>query len=203
MPIINIRKRELMCKIVYAGPALGGKTTSIKSIHRFIPDEERTELSLIHTEGDQTLFFDYFSMDLEDIAGFKTKFMVYGVPGQPFYRTTRKTVLNGVDGLVFVADSDASRIEDNLESLEDMHTLLKEYGYKSEEIPLVIQYNKRDLFYRSSVEELDALLNHRGSRVFETVAIKNKGTREAFQRICSEVIQKLRQKMEKDYGWSG
>jgi signal recognition particle receptor subunit beta len=108
---------------------LGGKTTNIQQIHGIIPAKNRTELQSIDTEGDRTLFFDYFSMDLEDIAGFKTKFLIYGVPGQPYYRSTRKMVLNGVDGLVFVADSDKSRVQDNIESMQDLKGMLTEYGY--------------------------------------------------------------------------
>jgi signal recognition particle receptor subunit beta len=200
MPIINYRTREINCKIVYVGPSLGGKTTNIEHIHSLIPEQNRTKLSSIDTEGDRTLFFDYFSIDLADIAGFKTKFLVYGVPGQPYYRSTRKMVLNGVDGLVFVADSDKSRMQDNLESLEDLRSMLKEYGYDYATMPLVFQYNKRDLFFITSVEELNATLNVRRCQAFEAVAIENKGVMETFRAICGEVIQKLNNTLAQQYG---
>ncbi len=200
MPIINYRTREINCKIVYVGPSLGGKTTNIQNIHGLVPEASRTKLSSIDTEGDRTLFFDYFSMDLEEIAGFKTKFLIYGVPGQPYYRSTRKMVLNGVDGLVFVADSDKSRVEDNLESLQDLKEMLREYGYDYQTIPLVYQYNKRDLFYVTPVEEFEELLNERGCRSFEAVAVQNKGVVETFRAICAEVIQRLNATLAQQYG---
>ncbi len=200
MPIINYRTREINCKIVYVGPSLGGKTTNIQNIHGLIPETSRTKLSSIDTEGDRTLFFDYFSMDLEEIAGFKTKFLIYGVPGQPYYRSTRKMVLNGVDGLVFVADSDKSRVEDNLESLQDLKEMLREYGYDYQTIPLVYQYNKRDLFYVTPVEEFEELLNERGCRSFEAIAVQNKGVVESFRAVCAEVIQRLNATLAQQYG---
>jgi signal recognition particle receptor subunit beta len=203
MPIINYRTREINCKIVYVGPSLGGKTTNIQNIHTMIPDQNRTRLSSIDTEGDRTLFFDYFSMDLEDIAGFKTKFLIYGVPGQPYYRSTRKMVLNGVDGLVFVADSDKSRIQDNLESLEDLKEMLKEYGYDYATIPMVFQYNKRDLFFITPADEFEELLNDRGCRSFEAIAIQNKGVVDTFRAVCAEVIHKLNNTLAQQYGGSG
>lgn len=200
MPIINYRTREINCKIVYVGPSLGGKTTNIENIHQLIPDKNRTNLSSIDTEGDRTLFFDYFSIDLEDIAGFKTKFLVYGVPGQPYYRSTRKMVLNGVDGLVFVADSDKSRLQDNVESMEDLKGMLKEYGYDFDSMPLVFQYNKRDLFFITPVEEFEQVLNHRNCRSFEAIAIENQGVMETFKAICGEVVQKLNNTLAQQFG---
>ncbi|MCB2154514.1 gliding-motility protein MglA [bacterium] len=200
MPIINYRTREINCKIVYVGPSLGGKTTNIAAIHGMIPGENRTQLQSIDTEGDRTLFFDYFSMDLEEIAGFKTKFLIYGVPGQPYYRSTRKMVLNGVDGLVFVADSDKSRLQDNLDSLEDLKSMLAEYGYDYETIPLVFQYNKRDLFFITPVEEFEEVVNDRGCRSFEAIAIQNKGVVETFRAVCAEVIMRLNATLSQQYG---
>ncbi len=202
MPIINYRTREINCKIVYVGPSLGGKTTNIQFIHGNLPSDSRTKLSSIDTEGDRTLFFDYFAMEVGDIAGFKTKFLIYGVPGQPYYRSTRKMVLNGVDGLVFVADSDKSRLDDNLESLEDLKAMLKEYGYDYSTIPLIFQYNKRDLFYITEVDEFEDVLNDRGCRSFEAVAIKGEGVSDTFKAICSEVVQKLNNDLAQQYGKS-
>lgn len=200
MPIINYRTREINCKIVYVGPSLGGKTTNIGMIHQMIPGNSRTELQSIDTEGDRTLFFDYFSMDLEEIAGFKTKFLIYGVPGQPYYRSTRKMVLNGVDGLVFVADSDKTRLEDNVESLEDLKSMLREYGYDYDSIPLILQYNKRDLFYITPVEEFEEVLNDRGVQSFEAIATQNKGVVETFRAICRQVVLRLNQTLAQQYG---
>jgi signal recognition particle receptor subunit beta len=200
MPIINYRTREINCKIVYVGPSLGGKTTNIQAIHGLIPGNNKTNLQSIDTEGDRTLFFDYFSLDLEDIAGFKTKFLIYGVPGQPYYRSTRKMVLNGVDGLVFVADSDKSRMQDNLDSLADLKSMLAEYGYDYESIPLVFQYNKRDLFFITPIEEFEEVLNDRGCRSFEAIAVQYKGVAETFRAICREVVLKLNETLTQQYG---
>ena len=200
MPIINYRTREINCKIVYVGPSLGGKTTNIQRIHGLIPASNRTELQSIDTEGDRTLFFDYFSMDLGDIAGFKTKFLIYGVPGQPYYRSTRKMVLNGVDGLAFVADSDKSRLQDNVDSLNDLKGMLQEYGYEYQTIPLVFQYNKRDLFFITPSEEFEEILNERGCRSFEAVAIENRGVGETFRAVCAEVVAKLNATLTAQYG---
>ncbi len=200
MPIINYRTKEINCKVVYVGPSLGGKTTNVKCIHGMIPEAARTALQSIDTEGDRTLFFDYFSFDLDEVAGFKVKFLVYGVPGQPYYRSTRKMVLNGVDGLVFVADSDKSRLQDNLESLQDLKGMLAEYGYDYNSIPMVMQYNKRDLFFVTPVDEFEEVLNDRGCRFFEAIAIQNKGVIETFRAICSEVIMKLNSQLAAKYG---
>lgn len=200
MPIINYRTREINCKIVYVGPSLGGKTTNIQAIHSIIPGKSRTDLQQIDTEGDRTLFFDYFSMDLEDIHGFKTKFLIYGVPGQPYYRSTRKMVLNGVDGLVFVADSDKSRLADNLESLDDLKSMLAEYGYDYESIPMVFQYNKRDLFFVTSVAEFEEKLNDRSCKSYEAIAVKYQGVVETFRAVCREVVIQLNETLAKQYG---
>jgi len=200
MPIINYRTREVNCKVVYVGPSLGGKTTNISALHSMIPAESRTALQSVDTEGDRTLFFDYFSVDLPEVAGFRTKILVYGVPGQPYYRSTRKLVLNGVDGLVFVADSDRSRLEANREALEDVHGMLRDYGYDASSIPLVFLYNKRDLFFLSSTEELGRALNNGGCPSFEAVAIQNRGVRETFEATCRLVLDRLKSTLEPRQG---
>lgn len=192
MPIINQKSREINCKIVYVGPSLGGKTTSIQYIHNSAPQKQRSPLQSINTDGDRTLFFDYFSLNVDDIEGFKTKFLIYGVPGQPYYKSTRKMVLNGVDGLVFIADSDRLRLSDNLESMLDLKGMLKEYGYSYADIPIVMQYNKRDLAKITPVEEFQQVLNDRGCRYFESIAIHGEGVIEAFKVVCSEVVNNLR-----------
>lgn len=195
MPIINYKTREVNCKIVYVGPSLGGKTTNIRALHTLTPANNRSNLECVNTEGDRTLFFDYFAMDFEDIQGFRSKFLIYGVPGQPFYRSTRKMVLNGADGLVFVADSDHVRLEHNRESLADLKSMLQEYGYDYASLPLVFQWNKRDLELKIPVEELSRALNDRGAPAFEAIAIQSKGVIETFRAVCAGVIRQLDEKL--------
>ncbi|HOE62844.1 MAG TPA: GTPase domain-containing protein [Candidatus Sumerlaeota bacterium] len=191
MPIINYKTKEINCKIVYVGPSLGGKTTNIQFIHHSVPSVSRTPLQSINTDGDRTLFFDYFALEIAEIQGFKTKFLIYGVPGQPYYKSTRKMVLNGVDGLVFIADSDKYRMSDNLESLLDMKSMLKDYGYNYNEIPLVLQYNKRDLPSVTPANEMEQVLNDRQCDSFEAVAIQGRGVIETFKAICASVVERL------------
>ncbi len=191
MPIINYKNREINCKIVYVGPSLGGKTTNIQAIHHSTPSRHRTPLQSINTDGDRTLFFDYFALNLAEVHGLTTKFLIYGVPGQPYYKSTRKMVLNGVDGLVFIADSDKYRFSDNLESLLDLKSMLNDYGYTYEEIPIVFQYNKRDLPKLTPIDEFEQILNDRKCKYFEAIAIQNHGVIETFKAICAEVIEKL------------
>jgi len=199
MPIINYKTKEINCKIVYVGPSLGGKTTNIQSIHGVIPPNHKSNLQCINTEGDRTIFFDYFSLDLDEIQGFRTKFLIYSVPGQPYYKSTRKMVLNGVDGLVFVADSDKGRLADNIESLAELKEMLSDYGYDYQEIPLVFQYNKRDLHYITSVKEFQEALNDKKSKYFEAIAIQNIGVVETFKAICNEVIVTLNENISSQF----
>lgn len=191
MPIINYRAREINCKIVYCGPSLGGKTTNIKAIHAALPAQHRSDLQIIDTADERTLFFDYFSLSVAQVRGMRARFLVYGVPGQDYYRATRKMVLQGVDGIVFVADSDATRLQDNIASLADMKALLVEHGYDYATIPLVFQFNKRDLPNIPSVDELNRALNDRGVPSFEAVAIQSVGVVETFKAICAAVVTKL------------
>ena len=151
---INFALREVNCKIVYYGPGLSGKTTNLEIIHAKAPGEFRGDLTSIATEGDRTLFFDFLPLNLGTVAGMKTKFQLYTVPGQVFYNSTRKLVLQGVDGVVFVADSRTSKMEENIESLENLRENLAQYGLNLETMPHVIQYNKRDLSDISTIEEL-------------------------------------------------
>ena len=191
MPIVNLRTRQLICKIVYFGPSLGGKTTSIKAIHDVAPEANRSALQTIQTEGDRTLFFDFFSMELASAGGLQVRFQVYGVPGQAFYRATRKMVLTGADGIVFVADSAADRLADNLASYEDLKDLLQEHSYRYEDLPLVMQYNKRDLAETIAVETFEICLNERKAPYFESVATEGKGVREPFKAVCRQVLEKI------------
>jgi signal recognition particle receptor subunit beta len=145
MASINYAIREISVKIVYYGPGLSGKTTNLQVIHRKIPVDYRSDMVSLATETDRTLFFDFLPLDLGKIKGFSTKFQLYTVPGQVYYNATRKLVLRGVDGVVFVVDSAADKIQENLESFQNLHDNLAEYGYQQGSIPIIIQYNKRDL----------------------------------------------------------
>ena len=153
---INFALREVNCKIVYYGPGLSGKTTNLEIVHKKAPEANKGELTSIATEGDRTLFFDFMPLDLGTIAGMRTRFQLYTVPGQVYYNSTRKLVLQGVDGIVFVADSSESKMEENLESLENLKNNLAEYGKDIRELPVVLQYNKRDLPDALPVEVLNA-----------------------------------------------
>lgn len=191
MPILNFRAREVNCKIVYCGPSLGGKTTNIKAIHGLLPGQHKSELQIIDTVDDRTLFFDYFSLDLAQIRGMRARFLVYGVPGQDYYKATRKMVLQGVDGVVFVADSDSSRLQENIASLADLKALLAEHGYDYDTLPLVLQFNKRDLPNTSSIDQLSRALNDKNVKCFEAVAVEGVGVVETFKSICASVVAKL------------
>ena len=196
MAVVNYKSREISCKIVYFGPSLGGKTTSMSGIHEKSPPSNRSDLQCVDTEEDRTLFFDYFSLDVSDVSGLKIKFQIYGVPGQVHYRSTRKMVLNGVDGIVFVVDSDADRLGNNLESFLDMKSMLAEYGYDFETIPLVFEWNKRDLENVTPVEHLERMLNKQKCPSFETVATQGKNIIEAFKQICVDVVKKIEEDLE-------
>lgn len=191
MPILNYKTRQLICKIVYFGPSLGGKTTSIKAIHEVAPETNRSPLRTIDTEGDRTLFFDFFSLEMATVSGMHVRFQVYGVPGQTLYRATRKMVLIGADGIVFVADSAADRLADNIDSYEDLKALFQEHNYNYEDFPLVMQYNKRDLPETIAIDTFEACLNGRKVPHFESIATEGKGVREPFKAICREVLAKL------------
>jgi len=191
MPILNLKAREIHCKIVYVGPSFGGKTTNIRSIHGQLPGGHTSQLQVIDTADERTLFFDFFSVNLARVKGMQTRFMVYAVPGQEYYKSTRKMVLQGVDGIVFVADSDSARLNDNIASLADLKALLLEYGYDYSSTPVVLQYNKRDLPNICSIDQLEKALNDKGSKWVEAVAVDGRGVVETFKTICNEVIIKL------------
>ena len=182
---INFGERQVTAKIVYYGPGMSGKTTNIEVVHQKAPPGNRGELTSISTDGDRTLFFDFMPLDLGTVAGLKTSFQIYTVPGQVYYNSTRKLVLQGVDGVVFVADSSATMVEENLESLRNLEQNLAEYGKDAAEIPLVIQYNKRDLPDALPLEELERLLNPRGVPSFEAVANTGQGVFPTLKALAS------------------
>ena len=189
MSSINFATREISCKIVYYGPGLSGKTTNLQVIHQKIPREKKTEMVSLATEGDRTLFFDFLPLNLGDIKGFKTKFQLYTVPGQVYYNSTRKVVLRGVDGVVFVADSQRSRMAENLESLQNLRQNLMEYGLNLDEMPFVLQYNKRDLENIFTLEELNAQLNPRSVVWYPSTAHNGKGVVTTLKAIAMTVIE--------------
>ena len=169
MSFINYSSREINCKIVYYGPGLCGKTTNLQYIYTKTNPELKGKMISLATETERTLFFDFLPLALGEIRGFKTRFHLYTVPGQVFYDASRKLILKGVDGVVFVADSQIERMEANLESIENLRINLREQGYELEKIPFVVQYNKRDLPNAAPLEEMQRLLNPAGVPDFEAM----------------------------------
>ena len=159
MSMINYASREINCKIVYYGPGLGGKTTNLEHVYAKVTPDTRGKLISLATETERTLFFDFLPVDLGTIRGFKTRFHLYTVPGQVYYNASRKLILKGVDGLVFVADSQIERMEANQEAMQNLYDNMTEYGYDITNMPFVIQYNKRDLPNAAPIRELQAALN--------------------------------------------
>ncbi len=159
MSMINYASREINCKLVYYGPGLGGKTTNLEHVYGKVQPNTRGKLISLATETERTLFFDFLPVDLGTIRGFKTRFHLYTVPGQVYYNASRKLILKGVDGIVFVADSQVERMEANIESMQNLYDNMAEYGYDLTKIPFVIQFNKRDLPNASPVKDLQASLN--------------------------------------------
>jgi signal recognition particle receptor subunit beta len=159
MSMINYASREINCKLVYYGPGLGGKTTNLEHVYKKVAPSTRGKLISLATESERTLFFDFLPVDLGTIRGFKTRFHLYTVPGQVYYNASRKLILKGVDGVVFVADSQMDRMEANQESMQNLYDNMSEYGYDITRMPFVIQYNKRDLPNALPLDELQASLN--------------------------------------------
>ncbi len=191
MSFINYASREINCKIVYYGPGLCGKTTNLQFIYTKTANEAKGKMISLATETERTLFFDFLPLALGEIRGFKTRFHLYTVPGQVFYDASRKLILKGVDGVVFVADSQEERFDANIESLENLKDNLEEQGFDLEKIPFVIQYNKRDLPNCSSVEELSALLNPRRVPELEACATTGEGIFETLKAVAKLVLTDL------------
>jgi hypothetical protein len=192
MSFINYMAREINCKIVYYGPGLCGKTTNLQYIYeRTNPDAKGKMISLA-TETERTLFFDFLPLSLGEIRGFKTRFHLYTVPGQVFYDASRKLILKGVDGVIFVADSQMERLEANQESVENLRTNLAEQGYDLDKLPYVVQFNKRDLVNSAPIEELTEVLNPTGVPQFEAVATKGTGVFDTLKAVAKQVLTELR-----------
>lgn len=193
MSVINYASREINCKIVYYGPGLGGKTTNLKKIYEKVNPNQRGELISLATDMDRTLFFDFVPVELGTIRGFKTRFHLYTVPGQVYYNASRKLILRGVDGIIFVADSQIERLEDNIESMRNLIENLKEYNLKLSETPFVIQYNKRDLPNIAPLNQLEKLLNPLKVPTFEAVASEGIGVFSTLKEVSKLVLKKLSQ----------
>ncbi len=192
MVVVSYSGKEINAKLVYYGAGLSGKTTNLEAIYEAVPDTSRGKMVSMKTQSDRTLFFDLLPLDLGEIMGFKTRFLLYTVPGQVFYNATRKLVLKGADAIVFVADSEVGKMEENKESLGNLRANLTEYGIQLDSIPWVLQYNKRDLPNVYTVEELNAELNP-GNRVpsFEACARDGKGVFETFRGISHLLMEKV------------
>jgi len=192
MTFINYASREINCKIVYYGPGLGGKTTNLQYIYDSTAPQAKGKLISLATETDRTLFFDFMPLEFGTIKGFKTRFHLYTVPGQVYYDASRKLILKGVDGVVFVADSQEERMDANIESLYNLEENLKEQGYDLMKLPYVLQLNKRDLPNIVPVEEMKAELQRKGEPVFEAVASRGEGVFETLKAVAKQVLTELR-----------
>jgi signal recognition particle receptor subunit beta len=191
MPHINYQDREITFKIVYYGTGLGGKTTNLMYIHSVLDKDRKGEIIILDTDEDRTLFFDFFPLELGRIEGYAVRFNMYTVPGQVYYEASRRLILEGADGVVFVADSQKSRLDDNLESFVMLQTSLADFGVEWSTFPLVLQYNKRDLPDLLPVGTLEDELGLNGLPIFEAVATEGRGVLETIRMASRQVIEKF------------
>jgi signal recognition particle receptor subunit beta len=194
MSLVNYSTREITSKIVYYGPGRSGKTTNLQYIYGQVPEERRGRMVSLATETDRTLFFDFLPLDLGTISGFQTRFQLYTVPGQVYYDATRKLVLQGADGVVFVADSQRAQRDENIESFRNLQVNLLEQGVDPRTIPIVLQYNKRDLPDVMSMDEMDDLLNYRDLPRYEARALAGAGVFDTLKGISEQVLRRLSQR---------
>jgi mutual gliding-motility protein MglA len=192
LSFINFAAREINCKIVYYGAGLGGKTTNLQVIYQKTADQQKGKMISLATETERTLFFDFLPLDLGSVRGFKTRIHLYTVPGQVFYDASRKLILRGVDGIVFVADSQEQRMDANVEALENLMSNLKEHGYDFNKIPYVLQLNKRDLPNILPVEMLSTELRKKNEPIVEAVAFQGVGVFETLKEIAKQVLTELK-----------
>jgi signal recognition particle receptor subunit beta len=192
MSFINYSSKEINCKIVYFGPGLSGKTTNIQYIYEHTQSDQRGKLVTLSTENERTLFFDFLPLSIGDVRGYKTRFHLYTIPGQTFYEISRQFILKGVDGIVFVADSQPERMEANIESFESLERSLDRQGYDLGKLPLVLQYNKRDVPGAVSLQEMEATFNPARKPHFEAVASHGRGVMETLQAVSQAVIRELK-----------
>ena len=198
MAVINADKREIDLKIVYCGPAMCGKTTNVQCIHKMLAPQQRGELVSLATKDDRTLFFDFLSVELGDVRGFKTRFHLYTVPGQVHYALTRRAVLTGVDGVVLVIDSQIDKLQENIESLKDLGKNLRYYKKDITTFPLVLQYNKRDLPDIMPADEINTMFNILDVPAFESSAVTGMGVMETLTAICKIVLTQMDSGMAKN-----
>ncbi|GEM87147.1 GTP-binding protein [Meiothermus granaticius] len=192
MSTINFAAREINFKIVYYGPGMSGKTTNLKWVFQQVPQDRKGEMVSLATEDERTLFFDFLPVDLGEVKGFKTRFHLYTVPGQVFYNASRKLILRGVDGVVFVADSAPNRLRANAESMRNLRENLSEYGIKAEEIPLVLQANKRDVEDALPVEMIQAVIDPEGRyAMHEAIATNGMGVFETLKAVSRGVLSRV------------
>jgi len=191
MALINVAAREIHCKIVYYGPGMGGKTSNLQYIHTQVPKDAKGDLLSIATETERTLFFDFLPLDLGRVRGFQTRFHLYTVPGQVLYERTRVAVLNGADGVVFVADSQKQKLEENIKSLRELAVNITKQNKKFQEFPIILQYNKRDIPGALPVATLDKYLNSLSWQRYEAVATTGAGIFDTLKAISKLVISRL------------
>jgi signal recognition particle receptor subunit beta len=192
MSMINYASREINCKLVYYGPGLGGKTSNLEYIYGKINPATRGKLISLATEQERTLFFDFLPVDLGSIRGFKTRFHLYTVPGQVYYNASRRLILKGVDGIAFVADSQAERMDANIAAMENLYENLADYGYDPKNVAIIMQYNKRDLPSAVPIEELRSHLNPAGHLPeFEAVAVSGRGVFDTLKAVSKLVLKSL------------
>jgi mutual gliding-motility protein MglA len=194
MTFINYAAREINCKIVYYGPGLCGKTTNLQYIYDKTNPQAKGKLISLATETDRTLFFDFLPLDLGTVRGFRTRFHLYTVPGQVFYDASRKLILKGVDGVIFVADSQAARMEANVESIRNLEANLKDQGYELQTIPYALQFNKRDLPTALPADAMYQQLNFKGEPTFEAVASQGTGVFDTLKAVAKQVLTELKKK---------
>jgi signal recognition particle receptor subunit beta len=192
LSFINFAAREINCKIVYYGAGLGGKTTNLQVIYQKTAEQQKGKMISLATETERTLFFDFLPLDLGNVRGFKTRIHLYTVPGQVFYDASRKLILRGVDGIVFVADSQEQRMDANVEALDNLMSNLKEHGYDFNKIPYVLQLNKRDLPNILSTEALGKELRKKNEAVVDAVAFQGTGVFETLKEIAKQVLTELK-----------
>jgi signal recognition particle receptor subunit beta len=192
LSFINFAAREINCKIVYYGAGLGGKTTNLQVIYQKTAEQQKGKMISLATETERTLFFDFLPLDLGSVRGFKTRIHLYTVPGQVFYDASRKLILRGVDGIVFVADSQEQRMDANVEALDNLMSNLKEHGYDFNKIPYVLQLNKRDLPNILSPDDLNKELRKKNEAVIEAVAFQGVGVFETLKEIARQVLTELK-----------
>jgi signal recognition particle receptor subunit beta len=192
MSFINHNAKVIHCKVVYYGPSLGGKTTNIQWVYQQTADQNKSKIAALPTDVERTLFFDFLPLEIGDIRGFQTRFHLFTVPGQVIYDPSRKLILKGLDGVIFVADSQEERMEENIQSLKNLERNLEAQGYDIREIPMVFQYNKRDLPNAASLADLRSQLNYYNVPDFETVANEGKGVFESLKTVSKSIVNVLK-----------